>query len=65
MDNAKIFCGTSNVPLAKAVCKYLDVPLGKSEVRRFSDGEVFVEYRSARLPYFVIQSTCPRRTSIS
>ena len=61
MDNAKIFCGTSNVPLAKAVCKYLDVPLGKSEVRRFSDGEVFVEIsESVRGSHvFVIQSTCP------
>jgi len=61
MDNAKIFCGTSNVPLAKAVCKYLDVPLGKSEVKRFSDGEVFVEIsESVRGSHvFVIQSTCP------
>jgi len=61
MDNAKIFCGTSNVPLAKAICKYLDVPLGKAEVRRFSDGELFAEIsESVRGSHiFVIQSTCP------
>lgn len=61
MDNAKIFCGTSNVPLAKAICKYLDVPLGKAEVRRFSDGELFTEIsESVRGSHvFVIQSTCP------
>lgn len=61
MDNAKIFSGTSNVPLANAVCKYLKVPLGKSELRRFSDGEVTVEIsESVRGSHvFVIQSTCP------
>ncbi|MCC6713150.1 MAG: ribose-phosphate pyrophosphokinase [Candidatus Dadabacteria bacterium] len=61
MDNAKIFCGTSNVPLAKAVCEYLDVPLGQAELRRFSDGEIFAEIsESVRGSHvFVIQSTCP------
>jgi ribose-phosphate pyrophosphokinase len=61
MDNAKIFSGTSNVPLAEAVCRYLKVPLGKSELRRFSDGEVFAEIsESVRgSNVFVIQSTCP------
>jgi ribose-phosphate pyrophosphokinase len=61
MDNAKIFSGTSNVPLAKAICKYLDVPLGKAEVRRFSDGELVTEIsESVRGSHvFVIQSTCP------
>lgn len=61
MDNAKIFSGTSNVPLAEAVCKYLNVPLGKSELRRFSDGEVFAEIsESVRgSNVFVVQSTCP------
>jgi len=61
MDNAKIFCGTSNVPLAKAVCGYLNVPLGQAELRRFSDGEIFAEIsESVRGSHvFVIQSTCP------
>lgn len=61
MDNAKIFCGTSNVPLAKAVCEYLNVPLGQAELRRFSDGEIFAEIsESVRGSHvFVIQSTCP------
>jgi len=61
MDKTKIFCGTSNVPLAEAVCKYLDVPLGKAEIRRFSDGELSTEIsESVRGSHvFVIQSTCP------
>lgn len=61
MDNAKIFSGTSNVPLAKAVCEYLDVPLGESELRRFSDGEIVTEIsESVRGSHvFIVQSTCP------
>ena len=61
MKNTKIFCGTSNVPLATNVCKYLDVPMGKAEIRRFSDGELSAEIsESVRGSHiFVIQSTCP------
>ena len=61
MKNTKIFCGTSNVPLTEAVCKYLDIPMGKAEIRRFSDGELSAEIsESVRGSHiFVIQSTCP------
>ncbi len=61
MDNSKIFCGTSNLPLALAVCKYLNVPLGKAEIRRFSDGELSTEIDESvrRCHVFVLQSTCP------
>lgn len=61
MENFKIFCGTSNAPLAEAVCKYLGVPLGKAEIRRFSDGELSTEIDESvrRCHVFVLQSTCP------
>lgn len=61
MDNFKIFCGTSNSPLSEAVCKYLHVPLGKAEIRRFSDGELSTEIDESvrRCHVFVIQSTSP------
>ncbi len=61
MEATKIFSGTSNIPLSKAVCKYLHVPSGKAEIRKFSDGELFVEIaESVRGSHvFVIQSTCP------
>ena len=61
MENTKVFCGTSNAPLAEAICKYLDLPLGKAEIRRFSDGELSTEIsESVRgCHVFVIQSTCP------
>jgi ribose-phosphate pyrophosphokinase len=61
MEATKVFTGTSNIPLAKAVCRYLDVPCGKATIRKFSDGELFVEIaESVRGSHvFVIQSTCP------
>ncbi len=60
METTKIFSGTSNLPLATSVCKYLNIPLGEMQVKRFSDGEIFVEIsESVRGAHaFVIQSTC-------
>jgi ribose-phosphate pyrophosphokinase len=56
----KIFSGNANPELAKEICDHLDMPLSKVEVRRFSDGEIFVEIgenvRGADV--FVIQPTC-------
>ncbi|PHQ67582.1 MAG: phosphoribosylpyrophosphate synthetase [Sneathiella sp.] len=39
----KVLTGNGNRPLAEAVTSYLNVPLTKADVRRFSDMEVFVE----------------------
>ena len=36
----KIFCGSSNKPLAEEICKFVGVPLGETRLQRFSDGEV-------------------------
>ena len=41
-ENIKIFCGNSNPAFAQTVCKELGLPLGDSEVKTFSDGEVSV-----------------------
>lgn len=38
-DKFKIFCGSANVPLADAICRYLKVPRGRAEHGQFSDGE--------------------------
>ena len=58
--NLKIFCGNSNRPLAEAICKELQLPLGNMECGNFSDGECFVSiYETVRgSDVFVIQSTC-------
>src|SRR5690606_31071297 len=39
----KIMSGNSNLPLARAVAAYLEMPLTDASVRRFADEEIFVE----------------------
>ena len=41
MQHMKLFAGNSNVPLANAVARHLDIQLGKASVGTFSDGEVY------------------------
>lgn len=55
----KILSCNSNRPLAEAIVAYLDLPLTKAIVRRFSDMEVFVEIQEnvRGEDVFVIQST--------
>ncbi len=55
----KILACNSNRPLAEDIADYLDLPLTKASVRRFSDMEVFVEiHENVRgEDVFVIQST--------
>jgi len=60
MQRMKLFAGNSNLPLADAVARDLDVELGKASVGTFSDGEVEVELgeKVRGLDCFVLQSTC-------
>jgi ribose-phosphate pyrophosphokinase len=55
----KILSCNSNIPLAQSMADYLNVPLTKASVRRFSDMEVFVEiHENVRgEDVFVVQST--------
>lgn len=55
-----VFTGNANPTLAKEVVGHLDIPLGKAQVGRFSDGEVLVEIlENVRgKDVFVLQSTC-------
>ena len=39
----KVFSGNANLPLANDICKYLGIPMGKSHVGRFADGEINVQ----------------------
>lgn len=56
----RIFTGNANPKLAEAVCRHLNVSMGRAVVNRFSDGEVFVEIlENVRGRHvFVLQSTC-------
>ena len=55
----KILACNSNRPLSEAISAYLNLPLTKASVRRFSDMEIFVEiHENVRgEDVFVIQST--------
>ncbi len=55
----KILTGNANRPLAEAISAYLNLPLTKASVRRFSDMEVFVEIQEniRGEDVFIIQST--------
>jgi len=56
----RIFTGNSNIDLVEKISKKLNIPIGKSEVKNFSDGEINVEIdESVRgMDVFVIQSIC-------
>ncbi len=56
----KILTGNSNRDLAEEIANYLDVPLARTEVKRFSDGETSVEIAEnvRGTDAYVIQSTC-------
>jgi len=41
-DEIKVFSGNSHPELARDICQYLKIPLGKSEVFKFSNDESFV-----------------------
>ncbi len=60
-DGLKIFSGSANPKLAEDICRYLHIPIGNTEIYRFSDGEIGVKYceniRGADI--FIVQPTLP------
>ena len=59
MSDYILFSGTANEELSKEIAKYLDMPLSKSNIKRFSDGEISVQIsESVRgKDVFIIQPT--------
>ncbi len=60
-NKLRVFTGNSNVALTQMICEHLGIPLGKAQVKKFSDGEINAEIdESVRgMDVFVVQSTCP------
>ncbi len=56
----KIFAGNASKDVAQAIAGCLNLPLGKSETKTFSDGEISVSlHESVRgSDCFIVQSTC-------
>jgi ribose-phosphate pyrophosphokinase len=61
-DNRGIFVysGNANPGLAEAIANYLGTALGQVRIKRFPDGEIFVQYcdNIRRGDVFIIQPTC-------
>jgi ribose-phosphate pyrophosphokinase len=57
----KIFSGTANEPLARAICKSIGCELGKCDIKPFPDGETFVkiEENVRGEEVFIVQPTSP------
>jgi ribose-phosphate pyrophosphokinase len=57
----KLFSGNAHRALAEEIASSLGVPLGRAEVSRFSDGEIFVQVdENVRgTDVFIVQPTCP------
>jgi|FrelakmetLWP11LW_1041352.scaffolds.fasta_scaffold04555_2 ribose-phosphate pyrophosphokinase len=58
-DRLKVFSGRSNEPLARKICEYLQIPLGRGRTELFPDGEVSVKVDEdvRGRDCFVVQST--------
>jgi ribose-phosphate pyrophosphokinase len=60
MEELKVFSGTAHPALARAVCDYLDIPLGEAEVFEFSNENIFVRILEnvRERDVFIIQPVC-------
>jgi ribose-phosphate pyrophosphokinase len=58
-ERMRVFAGNANPKLAEAVCRHLNISMGRAVVGRFSDGEVMVELlENVRgRDVFILQST--------
>jgi ribose-phosphate pyrophosphokinase len=61
-----VFAGNSNLPLANRIVDEIGTPLGSLEVKKFSDGEIWVKYGEniRGREVFLIQSTNPPSENI-
>ncbi len=60
MSHYMLFCGTANPQLGEKIAEYLQMPLTRATINRFSDGEINVQIsESVRgKDVFIIQPTC-------
>ena len=60
MDELKVFTGNANPSLAQSIVDYLEIPLGKSEVFQFTNGNTFVRILEnvRERDVFVVQPIC-------
>ncbi|MGA7278241.1 MAG: ribose-phosphate pyrophosphokinase [Desulfocapsaceae bacterium] len=56
----KIFSGNANYTLAQEIAEHLELTVSEAEVRKFSDGEIFIEIKEnvRGTDSYIIQPTC-------
>ena len=56
----KIFSGNAHLQMAQEIAKHLELTVSEADVRKFSDGEIFVEIKEnvRGTDSFVVQPTC-------
>jgi len=56
----KIFSGNANYPMAEEIAEHLGLEVSRADVRKFSDGEIFIEIKEnvRGTDAFIVQPTC-------
>ncbi|XWS38716.1 hypothetical protein CRYUN_Cryun19dG0154600 [Craigia yunnanensis] len=57
----KVFSGTANPALSQEIAWYMGLELGKINIKRFADGEIYVQLQESvrGCDVYLIQPTCP------
>ncbi|KAG4117172.1 hypothetical protein ERO13_D12G212600v2 [Gossypium hirsutum] len=57
----KVFSGTANPALSQEIAWYMGLELGKINIKRFADGEIYVQLQESvrGCDVYLVQSTCP------
>ncbi|MBN1394432.1 MAG: ribose-phosphate pyrophosphokinase [Pirellulales bacterium] len=61
MNSMKLFTGRAHPALAKRICEYLGLPLGRAKLENFPDGEIYckIDEDVRGRDVFVVQPTSP------
>jgi ribose-phosphate pyrophosphokinase len=61
MNSMKLFTGRAHPALAKRICEYLELPLGRAVMGNFPDGEISckIDEDVRGRDVFILQPTCP------
>ncbi|CAN0878957.1 Ribose-phosphate pyrophosphokinase 1 [Linum grandiflorum] len=57
----RIFSGTANPSLSQEIACYMGLELGKIDIKRFADGEIYIQLQESvrGCDVFLVQPTCP------
>ena len=63
----KVFSGSAHPELSTEIANYLGMDLGKLTIKKFADGEIYVQINESirGSDVFLVQPTCPPTTTTS